>query len=124
MEKTSKKILIVEDDKSYRWILEQSFIVAGFSVAIAEDGEKGLALAEAENPDIILLDILMPKMDGIEVARQIKQKGIKIPVIFLTNMGDLDHITKAMEAIQADYIIKSNVPVDKIVERVKNKLGV
>ena len=85
----NKKILIVEDDKSFLWILKQSFASEGFTVLVAEDGEAGLDLAEREKPDLILLDILMPKMDGITLSKKLKQLNSGIPIMFLTNLKDV-----------------------------------
>jgi DNA-binding response OmpR family regulator len=119
----SKKILIVEDDKDFMWILKQNFSNQPFSVLFAEDGEKGLSTAEKENPDLILIDISMPKMNGIEMAKKIKEKGIKSQMIFLTNLKDENHISQAMELTGgADYIVKADVPVASIVSRVISKL--
>ncbi len=119
-----KKILIVEDDKNYLWLLRQSFEAEKLSVVFALDGEEGLKMAEEEKPDLILMDILMPKMDGIEVAKKLKEKGIKAQIIFLTNLKDEEHISKAVEAMkETDYIVKSDVHLDQIVARVKEKLG-
>jgi two-component system, OmpR family, alkaline phosphatase synthesis response regulator PhoP len=120
----NKKVLIVEDDKDFRFILQINFSKEGFSVVTAENGEEGLSLVEKEKPDLIILDILMPTMDGIEMAKQVKQKGINIPIVFLTNMSDIDHISQAQEIVLSDYIIKSDVSVDKIVEAAKTKLGI
>jgi len=119
-----KKILIVEDDKNYLWLLRQSFEAEKLSVVFALDGEEGLKMAEEEKPDLIFMDILMPKMDGIEVAKKLKEKGIKAQIIFLTNLKDEEHISKAVEAMkETDYIVKSDVHLDQIVARVKEKLG-
>ena len=65
-------ILIVEDDKSFLWILRQGFEAEGFSVVFAQDGEEALEMAVSEKPDLILLDILLPKMDGITMAKKLK----------------------------------------------------
>jgi two-component system, OmpR family, alkaline phosphatase synthesis response regulator PhoP len=124
MAKINKKILIVEDDKDFLFILQTDLRNEFSSVITAQDGQEGLDLAEKEKPDLILLDILMPKMDGIEMAKQMKAKGIIIPTIFLTNMNDIEHISKAIETIPSDYIIKSDVSIDKIAAEVKKKLGV
>jgi len=122
--KINKKILIVEDDKSYLWILRQSFENEGFSVFFAEDGEEGLEIATKEKPDLILLDILMPKMDGITMARNLKEKGTESYIMFLTNFKDAEHVSQAVEvARETDYIVKSDLHVDQIVERVKKKLN-
>ena len=120
----NKKILIVEDDTDFLFILNASFVRAGFFVYTAQNGRDGLALAEKEKPDLILLDIMLPIMDGIEMAKQVTAKGIKSPITFLTNLSDVEHVDQAIKAAPADYIIKANVPVDKIVAHVKKKLGV
>jgi two-component system, OmpR family, alkaline phosphatase synthesis response regulator PhoP len=126
MVQNTKKILIVEDDKSFGWILQQGFSnCACFSVFRANDGEEGFNMAETNRPDIILLDIMLPKMDGIAVAKKIKETGIKSQIIFLTNLNDLEHITEAIETVKdTDYIIKSDVHLDQIVTKVKERLGI
>ncbi len=120
----NKKILIVEDDKDYLFILQTNFRNEGFSIIAAKDGREGLDLAEKEKFDLIILDILMPNMDGIEMAKQLKQKGINIPIMFLTNVSDIEQISKAEEAVPSDYIIKSDMTVDRIIVQVKKKLGI
>jgi len=125
MENLNKKILIVDDDKAFLWILRQSLESVGFSVSFAEDGENGLEMAEKEKPDLILLDILMPKMDGIEVAKGLKEKGIKLKIIFLTNLKDIEHMSQAVEITkETDYIVKTETPIDQIIVRVKDRLGI
>jgi DNA-binding response OmpR family regulator len=120
-----KKVLVVEDDKDYSWLLKEAFKDQGMNMLYAGDGEEGLALAEKEKPDLIMADILMPKMDGIEMARQIRAKGITSKMIFLTNFKDLDHISQAIEvAGESDYIIKADMHLVDVVKRVKDKLGV
>lgn len=120
-----KKILIVEDDENFLWILRQSFDNQNLIVLFATTGEDGLEIAEKENPDLIIADILLPKMDGITMAKKIKEKDIKSRIIFLTNYKDSEHITNAIDAAgEADYIVKSDMHIDAIVARVKDKLGV
>jgi len=120
-----KKILIVEDDKDFLWILRQSFNNQPLLVVYAMDGEEGLVMAENEKPDLIMVDILLPKMDGVTMAKKIKEKGIESQIIFLTNMKDLKHINEALDAVgETDYIVKSDVHIDTIVKRVKNRLGI
>lgn len=119
-----KKILIVEDDKDYFFILKESFEREGIAVVGAQNGEEGLALIEKEKPDLILLDIMMPVMDGLQVAQKMKENNITTPVIFLTHLTDADSISKALEIIPSDYIIKSDMPVDKIIAETKKKLGI
>jgi len=121
----NKKILIVEDDKNFLWILKQSFISEGFAVVTADDGEKGLESATSEKPDLILLDILMPKMDGIAVAKRLKEIGNKAQIMFLTNLKDVQHISEAVDTVkETDYIIKSDFHIDAIVAMVKTRLGI
>ena len=124
--KTAKKILIVEDDLNYLSILQQAFGGEGFTVVSSRDGAEGLALAQTENPDLIILDIILPKMDGIEAAKKIKESNIAVPIIFLTNLGDINSINKAMESAKLDleYIIKADVHIGQIISRVKEKLGI
>lgn len=119
-----KKIIIIDDDKSFSWILSQGFAGGGFEVVMAENGQEGLKLIESEKPDLILLDVMMPVMDGIEMAKQVKAKGITAPIIFLTNMSDADHISNAVQVVPSDYILKADVPVSQIVLQVKKRLGV
>jgi DNA-binding response OmpR family regulator len=122
MTDANKKILIVEDSKSYLWILSQTFVKEGFIVLTAENGEDGLITATKEKPDLILLDITMPKMDGITTAKKMKESGVQAPIIFLTNMSDVKHISDAVETA-VDYIIKSDISVEDIVIRVKERLN-
>jgi DNA-binding NarL/FixJ family response regulator len=108
-----KKVLIVEDDKDFLWILRQAL-----------DGEEGVAIAEKEKPDLIIMDIMMPKMDGITAAKAIRAKGVTGKIIFLTNLKDPVRVSQAMEADEGtDYIVKSDVHVDAILQRIKDKLG-
>ena len=123
MEKINKKILIVDDTKSYLWILSQTFREAGFEVNTAGNGEEGLAAVNEEKPDLILLDITMPKMDGITMSKKLKELNIQVPIIFLTNMSDVKNISEAAETA-TDYIVKSDVSVEDVVARVKEKLGI
>lgn len=121
----AKKILIVEDNKDFLWILRQSFDNQNVAVVYAMDGDEGLAMAEKEKPDLIIMDILLPKMDGISLARKIKEKGMNAKMIFLTNFKDSEHISDAIDAFSdADYIVKTDLRIDDIVARVKDKLGI
>jgi len=124
MTNAHKKILIVEDSKNYLWILSQALLaVEEITIATAGNGEEGLAAAEKEKPDLILLDITMPKMDGITMAKKLKEAGINTPIIFLTNMSDAKHISDAADTAK-DYIVKADASVDDIVVRVKERLNI
>ena len=121
-----KKLLIIEDDKDFLWILKQGFNNQSFSVVYAENGKEGLLTAEKEKPDLIMVDILMPEMTGIEMARALKEKmGTLPPMVFLTNLKDENYISQVMEITGgADYIVKADMSITAIVDRVKSKLGV
>lgn len=124
MNKINKKVLIVEDDKDFLWILRQSFKNQDIEIVYAEDGQEGLNIAEKEKPDLIIIDIMLPKMNGVEMAKKIKEKGIKAQMIFLTNLNDVKHISEALNAVGgSDYIIKADISFDAIVARVKDKLS-
>src|SRR2546426_570236 len=119
MAKATKKILIVEDDKDFLWILRQNFELEGIPVLFALNGEEGLAMAIQEKPDLIMMDILMPKMDGLAMAKELKKNGVDAQLVFLTNFKDTDHISKAMETVgEVDYMIKSDVHIDEIITRI------
>jgi len=121
MTDAKKKILIVEDSKDYLFILSETLRGAGFGMTTAGNGEEGLEAFKKDKPDLILLDITMPKMDGIAMSKKIRELDTKVPIIFLTNMSDLKHISDAMESA-TDYIVKADTSVDDIVVRVKEKL--
>ena len=123
MEKINKKILIVEDDKDILFILETQFTNEGFSVVVAVDGEEGLRAAEKEKPDLIISDILIPKIDGIEMAKKIKESKNTAPIIFLTNLKSDDYADNVKELGEFEYLIKSDLKIEEIVDKVKAKLG-
>jgi len=119
MAKNNKKILIVEDDEDFLFILEKMFTSAGFSVATAKDGEAGIEAAKTENPDLILSDVLMPRMDGPAMAEKILELKLPAPIVFLTNVENTDKKNEKF-----DYLIKSKLHLDEIVEAIKKKLKV
>jgi two-component system, OmpR family, alkaline phosphatase synthesis response regulator PhoP len=119
------KILIVEDEQALREILESKFAAAGFDVVTAENGEEGLKSALKEQPSLILLDVLMPVMDGLTMLEKLRQEdaGKKISVILLTNLSDVDTMAKALENKAYDYFVKTKWDVDELIGKVKIKLG-
>jgi DNA-binding response OmpR family regulator len=121
--KINKKILIVEDDKDFLFILQKRFSSEGLSVITAKDGEEGLSMAEEEKPDLILLDILLPKMDGIAMANKLKESNNNTPIIFLTNVKDVGYTNESIKSGEWEYLIKSDLHIDDIVAKVKSKLG-
>jgi len=124
MEKTKKKILIVEDDEDFLFILQKKFTDAGFAVVTAQDGEGGAESAEMERPDLILSDVLLPKINGTEMAKKIKAAKIDLPIIFLTNLKDVDAINQEIKSSGYDCLIKSDLHIEDIVTKVKKKLKI
>lgn len=120
------KILIVEDDKSIRELYELKLNKAGFNVVTAEDGGKGLDAAVKENADLILLDVMMPVMNGFEVLKKLRENAStkETPVIILSNYGEENEITQGFLVGATDYLIKAeHTPsdvVDIINETLKN----
>jgi DNA-binding response OmpR family regulator len=126
MTKTAK-LLIVEDDKSIRDLYEIKLTKAGFVVITANDGGTGWDMAQKESPDLILLDVMMPVMNGFEVLKRLrKDKNTKdIPVIILSNYGEVDQMTQGFLVGATDYLIKAeHTPADVldiVNETLKNK---
>lgn len=119
------KILIVEDDKFLRELISQKIIKEGYEVLDAVDGEEGVQKAQAERPDLILLDLILPGMDGFEVLRKIKEdEGTNtIPVIILSNLGQKEDVDKGIEFGAKDYLIKAHFTPAEIIEKIKSVLG-
>ena len=123
-----KTILIVEDEAPQRKTLAEQFSDEGFRVLQAQNGQEGLELALREKPDIILLDIVMPIMDGMTMMKQLREKntwGKSVPIILLTNLSSSDE--ERMKAVTRDepayYIEKSSHQLSEVVEKVKERLA-
>lgn len=119
------KILIVEDDTFLAGIYANKFEKEGFDVQLAIDGEAGLKSAQSGALDIILLDILLPKLDGFEVLEKLKadEATRDIPVILLTNLGQKEDVDKGLKLGAADYLIKAHFMPAETVEKVKKVLA-
>lgn len=124
MAKKKKKILLIEDDHMIVEMYQVKFEEEGFEVVIAEDGKKGLKMAGKENPDIILLDVILPEMDGFNVLKGIKEekKCDGIPVLLLTNLGLDSDVKRGLELGAIDYMVKANYTPSQVVERIKSHL--
>lgn len=119
------KILIVEDDLFIRELYERQLSLAGYQVATAADGPEGLAKVAQFQPQLLLLDIMLPQMNGLDLLKTIKAKDDtkNIPVILLTNLGQ-DSVIKEGFGLGADgYLIKSAYTPDQIIEEVKKFLA-
>ena len=120
----AKKILIVEDNESLCRIMADTFSDEGFEVQTANDGEAGLAAALKWQPDLILLDILMPKLDGKEMLERLRAEpgGEKTKVIILTNSGSGQQVLEFMNLGVTDYLTKADWELSNLVEKVKQRL--
>lgn len=119
-----KKILIVEDDNFLQKALAYSLQESDFEIISAINGEEALALADKEIPDLILLDIILPKKDGFMVMQELKENKItsKIPVIFITNLGQKEDVKRGLELGASGYIIKAHFKISDIVEKINEVL--
>jgi DNA-binding response OmpR family regulator len=119
-----KKILVVDDEKPLAKALDLKLTHEGFEAKVAFDGEEALALLEQEKFDLIILDIMMPKVDGFGVMAELKKRGIMTPVIVSSNLSQGEDVEKLKSAGAIDYYIKSDVPIAEVVERVKKVLSI
>ncbi|MDP3963170.1 MAG: response regulator [bacterium] len=121
----SKKILLIDDDPLIVRMYERKLTQEGFAVSLAANGDEGLHLLEKEAPDLILLDVLMPKMNGWEALKKIKEnpKTKDIPVITLTSLGDRpEDIQRFKDYGVKEYLVKSQVELKELVEIIKKHL--
>lgn len=98
---------------------------AGYLVLVANDGEEALAALRASKPNLVLLDLIMPKLDGISVLRQMKEdESVRaIPVMILTNLNSGDKVAEAMQLGTFDFLVKANYSLDDVLKKVNDKLG-
>lgn len=118
-------ILIVEDDVFLADLYKTKFALEGFKVNVAYDGEKGLEMAIKILPDIILLDLVLPKLSGFEILKAIKSnsKAKGIPVILLTNLSQKSDVEKGLKLGADDYLIKAHFMPSEVVEKIKKLVG-
>lgn len=127
MRNKTKKILITEDETLLRNALSEKLRLEGFEVLTAENGQKGLELALSEHPDLILLDIIMPVMDGLTMLKQLRQDpwGKTAAVILLTNLAANDDVMPDLiEQQPAFYLVKTDWTLDKVVDKIKETLKI
>lgn len=119
-----KKILFVEDEPSLQKAIKEVLTQEKFEVLIASDGEEGLKLVKEKKPDLILLDLILPKKDGFEVLKELKEDDSTkdIPVIVLTNLEGTGDVEKALELGATTYLVKANYKLDDVVVKIKDFL--
>lgn len=120
------KILIVEDELTLQTVLVDKFKNEGFLVTSAKDGREGLSSALADHPDLILLDILLPIMDGMTMLSELRKDpwGKDVPVIMLTNLSETEKVSESLRQGVYNYLIKSSWKLEDIVAKVKLELGI
>ncbi|MBI2123731.1 MAG: response regulator [Candidatus Wildermuthbacteria bacterium] len=116
-----KTILLIEDESALQKTIGDALSQEGFSILSALDGEVGLRLAQEKRPNVILLDLILPKANGFDVLKSLKeQEATKdIPVVVLTNLESMEDIQKALDLGATTYLVKSNYTLEEVVEKVK-----
>lgn len=120
-----KKVLVVDDDENLRLVLGDQLKLAGFSVSEAKDGEEGLKKALEEHPDVILLDVMMPIMNGLDVLSALRKDewGKDARVIMLTVLENAETVAEAMKGGSFTYLIKTDLDTDEVVMKVRQILA-
>lgn len=120
------KLLVIEDDAVLRKALGEYLSAEGFEVIYAEDGEIGSQMALNENPDLILLDIVLPKKDGYQVLKEVKsnEQTQHIPIVLLTNLGSISDVEKALEMGATTYLVKADYKLEEVTEKIKEILSI
>ena len=115
------KILVVEDDKFLRELITQKLAREGYNVKEAVDGEEGVVKVKEEKPDIILLDLILPGIDGFEVLAKIKEDSEveNIPVVILSNLGQRDDVERGLKLGAVDFLIKAHFTPGEIIEKIE-----
>jgi DNA-binding response OmpR family regulator len=124
MPNSQKTVLIIEDDQMINSMYKTKLEASGFKVVSATNGADGLELAKKEKPDIILLDVIMPQLDGFSVLEELMKDGkIKsVPVILLTNLGTDEDIEKGKKLGAVDYVVKANITPTEVIAKVNEHL--
>ena len=123
--KTSKKVLVVEDEGPLRELLVAEIKREGIGALGAKDGEEGLSVALKEHPDLLLVDIIMPRKDGLEMVKALRADswGKDAAVVLLTNLNDSEKIAQAIEYGAREYLVKADWKIEAVIQMVKDKVG-
>ena len=121
----AKKILMIEDEEIMIDLLQRKIAQEGYEISVARNGEEGLAAMKEKKPDLVLLDIIMPKMGGFEVMEKMqKDKDLKkIPVIVISNSGQPVEIDRAQKMGAEDWLIKTQFDPKEVIEKIKKQIG-
>ena len=119
-----KNILIIEDDKFLRELIVQKLIKEGYEPSEAIDGEEGIKKVKTVKPDLVLLDLILPGIDGFEVLTRMKEDPslAQIPVIILSNLGQKDDVERGLKLGAVDYLVKAHFTPREIIDKIKNTL--
>lgn len=112
------RILLAEDDRGVRESLERALRYEGFEVLTAADGREALKLASAEDPDLLLLDVMMPELDGLEVTRRLRSQGTTLPILMLTARTEVSDRVAGLDAGADDYLVKP-FALDELLARMR-----
>lgn len=120
----AKKILIIEDDKFLRELIDRKLEREGYETSEAVDGEEGFKKIKTETPDLVLLDLILPGIDGFEVLSKMKDDVAvsQIPVIILSNLGQKEDVDRGLKLGAIDYLIKAHFTPGEIIEKVRSAL--
>jgi DNA-binding response OmpR family regulator len=120
-----KKILLVDDEEVFLEALSEQLKEAGYDVVWAKDGLEGIEKARSEKPDLILLDLLMPRLDGVSALKQLKaaEDTKSIPVVILTNFPNTEKISSALALGAMDYLVKASYTMAELVIKVQSILS-
>lgn len=117
-----KRILIVEDERPLAHALQLKLAREGYDTSVSLTGLEGQKEAVTEAYDLILLDLIMPELDGFSVLQELQEKKVKTPVIVLSNLGQQEDKAKAMQLGAKEYFVKANTPIADIVKKIKTLL--
>ena len=119
-----EKILVIEDDKFLRELIVQKLVKEGYEISEAVDGEKGVESVRKEKPDLVLLDLILPGIDGFEVLSRIKSDPLlaQIPVIVLSNLVQKEDIERGLKIVATDYVITAHFTPNEIIDKIKRIL--
>lgn len=122
MPSIKKRILVAEDEKAIARALELKLKHSGYDVEVVHDGASAVEKVRLGSLDLLLLDLVMPKMDGFKVLETLQKEGLKIPVIVTSNLSQEEDVKRAKSLGAVDYLVKSNTPLVEILSRIQSFL--